>query len=536
MTATFQNRLTKWRTRPKHDDARRVEYEALGYPAVSAMDFALRLGPVIALLLAGLGLMLANHFFFAFLDGKSINSDAGELHPFLRQQANVRFVATTIAHGARAAFSIAVGITFAQLFWETLRSRSFTIQEIDALVKCGRSPFQPSVIRAATASFLLFLVACIASALALVVIIPPGSLTVSNDGQRLDPRLVPTVPNLMDLNTSTSFSAQLLDSVTGILASNTYLPPFRAVVCDAGASRCSYNVSFVGPAFDCVDVSSQTNFSELHDQVSPDPAAPFLIWDPTLNGGGDVIGTSFNISILSVDLVKGETQANNCTAYNASYEVSVTLEKDSTSVKVWNVSLDTALDVENTFMSVYAEAAVSMLAETVFAGPNGVVIGSGDTLGNSAFFVTTSTGNHTWSDNITHVLTSYMQNVSLSLLSGNIYTGFSNETATNVVYVNSTSASTFTVYAYDAVRLLSTYGVALGMVLITVLPGCWLALRNGREDKLVLSHIIRFALNEKLFRIFGEVEEKTRILLEPGAPGHFVLVDGAAIATEKHGE
>ncbi len=150
--------------------------------------------------------------------------------------------------------------------------------------------------------------------------------------------------------------------------------------------------------------------------------------------------------------------------------------------------------------------------------------------------MTTPTGNHTWTDNITHILTSYMQNISLSLLSGDVYTGFSNETWTNLIYVNSTCASTYTVYVYDSVRLLSTYGVALGITLVAVLPGCWLTLRNGREDKLVPSHIIQFALNDNLIRISEEMEEKTRVMLEPGPLGHFVLVDGAAIATEKYGE
>ncbi len=170
--------------------------------------------------------MLMHHFFFSYLNEKSFDSDAAELPPIFRDQNNVAFIGTTIAHAARAVLSIAIGITFSQIFWETLRSRSFTIRQIDALVKCGQSPFTPSALRAATASSLVFLISCIASAMALVVIITPGSLTISLDAQRFKPCTVPTVPDLRGLLYPLSDS--LTESAENILASGTYLPPFRA--------------------------------------------------------------------------------------------------------------------------------------------------------------------------------------------------------------------------------------------------------------------------------------------------------------------
>ncbi len=467
--------------------------------------------------------MLVHHFFFSFLNGKSIDSTTRELSPVLRDQSNVNFIGTTIAHGARAVLSMAVGITFAQLFWETLRSRTCTIRQIDALVKCGQSPFHPSALQATSVSFFLFLVSCIASAMAFIVIVAPGSLTVSSDFQRSEPCTVPTVPDVMESRYEPN--DQLAASVTGILTSNTYLPPFRAITCGSGASACSYNISFVGPAFDCIDVSNQTNFTDLLHPQSIDPTVPFLIWDETAfdededNSNGLPVG----MSVLSQDLVRGVAQANNCTAYNATYQVGVTLEGGSTALQVWNVTLHSVVKIDNTtntFISAYAQDAVDTLAGPIYAsGTNGYAQGASTQVQNAAFFVTTPTGNHTWSDNITDVLTSYMQNVSLSLLSGNINTGFSNKTATNLLYVDSTCTSTFTVYVYDSARLLSTYGVALFIALLAVILGCWLILRNGTEEKLLLSHILKFALNEKLFSISGEVREKTRVRLEYGDPG-----------------
>ncbi len=489
--------------------------------------------------------MFVHHFFFSYLNEKSVDPDAAELPSIFRDQNTVAFIGTTIAHGARAVLSMAVGITFAQLFWETLRSRSFTVRQIDALVRCGQSPFNPSALRAATASFLVFLISCIASAMALVVIITPGSLTISSDSRRSKLCTVPTVPDLMGL--VYPWSDSLLQSTENILASGTYLPPFRAVTCDSGSSSCSYNVSFIGPAFDCIDVSNQTNFTDfLHAQDNG--PFPSLIWSGKAFddfGGKIVYGLPVGVSVLTQDLVTGVTQANNCTAYNATYEVSVTLQGESTSVQVRDVMLHSVMmnnDQINVFISAYAEDAVGRLIGFVYTGPTGFAPTTGTALQNAAFFVTTPAGNHTWSDSIPHILTTYMQNVSLSLLSGTINTGFSNATATNFLYVNSTCISTITVYVYDSVRLLSTYGFALVIVLLTVVPGCFLIQRNGAEEKLLLSHILQFALNEKLCRVSGEVQEEMLVRLTHGSPGKLLpksnnsLMDDVPFAAEKFGE
>ncbi len=136
----------------------------------------IQLGPMVALLLVGASLMTAHHFFYAYLNEKSLDPTAAELPPVLQNQNNINFVGTTIAHGARIMLSMAIGMTFAQRFWETLRSRSHTIGQIDALVNCGQSPFRPSTLRAAKTSIGLFSISLIASATALVVVLSPGFL------------------------------------------------------------------------------------------------------------------------------------------------------------------------------------------------------------------------------------------------------------------------------------------------------------------------------------------------------------------------
>lgn len=73
---------------------------------------------MISLLVVGASLMLFHHVFYSHLNQKSINDAAAELPKFLRNQNIVNFVGTLIAHGVRIVLSIAIAVTFAQLFWK----------------------------------------------------------------------------------------------------------------------------------------------------------------------------------------------------------------------------------------------------------------------------------------------------------------------------------------------------------------------------------------------------------------------------------
>jgi len=295
-----------------------------------------------------LGLMLAHHFFYAYLNEKSIDSTAAELPPRLQNQNNVNFIGTTIGYGGRIVLSMVVG-TFAQFFWEVLRARNHTIGQIVALVNCDHSPFRPSALRAAAASLSLFLLSFIASAMALVVIFTPGSLTVTSNFLRTRSCMVPTVPTI-NQPIFEDIGDKLEDSTMGIYSSGSFMPPYQvdpAVACGKGAVSCSYNVSFVGAAFDCVDVTNTTDLSLLLDPHDPPSGMPFLIWD-----FGKPIIDDTTFTFLSQDLVKGVAQATNCTIYNATYEVGVTLDGSVSRIQVWSIFPNSTLG-DLTFMSLH---------------------------------------------------------------------------------------------------------------------------------------------------------------------------------------
>ncbi len=75
--------------------------------------------------------------------------------------------------------------------------------------------------------------------------------------------------------------------------------------------------------------------------------------------------------------MKGVAQATNCTIYNATYEVGVTLDGSVSRIQVWSVFPNSTLG-DVTFMSFYSHAALDWLEGAVFAGPNGYYNASED--------------------------------------------------------------------------------------------------------------------------------------------------------------
>lgn len=468
------------------------------------------------LLVLGLCFMLAHHFFYAHLNEKSIDSETNELPPFLQDQNNANFIGTAIAHGARIAFAMAIGLTFAQLFWEVLRSRSHAIAQIDALVNCGQSPYQPSALRAATTSVALFVISVIAAATSLVVVLSPGALTVSSGFERTSPCTVPSIPSAV-MSSDHIFDAKdggfpTESLMMALLSSNSYIPPYqgnRAAICGNNPS-CSYNLTFFGPALDCIDITNQTNFTGSNFDSQPSHGLT-QIWE------ADPFQRGYGVNITINDLVKGALQAITCTAYNATYDV--TLEGTPPSVRVRNVTMDTILPSINPepFINSYTGVALSSLQGTILGGANGYTVIGGQgayTQQVNAFFVTTTDGNHTFSGSAIDFATSFMQNATISLLSGSIYYNLSSDIATNLQDVSTTCSSLVDVYIYNRTRLLSTYGAALGITALIVAFGCRLILRNGREKKLIFSDVIRIALNEEMYGISGKMTDQTRVFLE----------------------
>ncbi|KLO09384.1 hypothetical protein SCHPADRAFT_567193 [Schizopora paradoxa] len=320
---------------------------------------------VVILVVLGAVCAILHHVFYTHLNGKSIDDATNELPALLRSQDNVGNIGTTIAHGARIAFSMAIGVTFAQLFWEILRSGSHTIAQIDSLISCGQNPLQPSALRTIWTSFTLFAISVVASALALVVVFSPGALTVSSGAER---RATCTAPTLLDglsspnstYNTGSSqfpFGTLMVD----FISTNSYLAPYqgnRSSICGFDMP-CSYNLTFPGPTLSCEDNTDQLNLTTSPLGSPADTDGTLIIYD------ADIGYPSLGIDIAVHDLAKSQIQSFNCTTYNATYQVGI--EGSPPSVRIWNVTQNSVLNYSMGFMSDYAELALDGISGQVLA-------------------------------------------------------------------------------------------------------------------------------------------------------------------------
>ncbi|KLO12651.1 hypothetical protein SCHPADRAFT_941026 [Schizopora paradoxa] len=459
-----------------------------------------RIKPSVVLLLLAASFALLHHIFYTHLKHKSLDPMAAELPKFLRNPGGVKLIGTIVAHATRVTLFIAISAIYTQIFWEKLRTQNFTMSQIDALFKCAQSPFHALTIRAAYASLALFLISFLAYATTLIVIITPGSLTVFPDFRRTSPCLVPSVPqSVLDTGTA-SVTAPLFDIPVEVLLSNSYLSPFRTNLaqCNNGASACAYNLSFVGPALRCEDVTNATDLSHLLHSDSLPLVAPTAIWYAPVELQDRMVGQTINMTIQSYDMTNGVLEATHCTAYRSTYEVGVFSERNSTVVHIWNTSLDSPLLVEDNLLSLYTRGSLDNFVGYIYAGPSGYVGKSYGIIQNSGLFSITSSGNHTWSGDIPHFLTSYVQNVSISLLSSDVHYRLNKGISEEPHFVDTTCSSTFTVYEYDSARLLLTYGVAFGISSLVVAYGLRLTLHNGSKTDVSFSDIIEIASEQLL--------------------------------------
>ncbi|KLO07367.1 hypothetical protein SCHPADRAFT_945335 [Schizopora paradoxa] len=482
---------------------------------------------MLAFLLGATTLMVIHHIFYMHLNKKRIDPGSTDLPALLTNQKAVNFIGTTIAHGARILFAMTIGVSFTQMFWETLRSQTNTIAQVDALHRCGQSPFSLSAHQAARVSFKLYTTALAASATSLVVVLSPGSLTISPDFQQKN-CVVPTVPEsvaTLQLAPDLVGTITMASFITNAVLSNSYIPPLQVDListCGIGFSTCSYNVSFYGPALDCMDVTNKTNFTSfLAPEVGSNQTA---IWQVGVNSD------SMGMTVLSRDEEKGSLQATSCGVFGAIYDATVILERSTQAqVQVQNVvygssPINLSISTHQQFAAIYVLSILGGVTGSCFIDPNGppgCILGS--------FLVSTSTNNYTFSDTPQHFLTSLIQNASISLLSGNIYYGISNNSATNLEYVNTICYSPITVYVYNPTHLLLVYGSMLAItLLVTFLGGC-LIVCNGVEQDLAIMVLLKMTLNDSMIclgketcldnfrrtriQLFGYSQEQQKLLI-----------------------
>ncbi len=255
-----------------------VKYEEVAFGFEGANVFAprtSRFGPQFQMgvfLSAGILLMLAHHFFYMYLDGKPVDSNLFSIHGFsLNDQSVSSILGNAIAYVARTVLSAGIGIVFIQVLWSKLRREQFTVKQIDALVACKGEPFALSALPTWHYAFWLAAIAAMATLMALISIIVPGSLRVESSEFSFPVQCTVRTISLKNANIG-SYAASANSSDKGLVfkGAQARLMALASRVLMGGAAvqppnpcpgACQYDITFNAPVASCSPVSSTFDYN-----------------------------------------------------------------------------------------------------------------------------------------------------------------------------------------------------------------------------------------------------------------------------------
>lgn len=473
---------------------------------------------MIFLSFAGVAVSLAHHFFYDYLHGKSLGVDpiVKSAPTLLQEQTFIRDVGNALNLVATGCFSAAMGVATVQILWRYLRKGVFSIGHINSAMIFRENPLPiPSALMLGR----LRLVAIFGSSSVIVIystkIYASSALRVSfGSPQPLDCASM----SLRELNGSV-YDGTNVWPTRRVLLSGSYLPPFNP----CGPVTCSYNVSFIAPALNCTNV-----FAAPNDPLGSNST---LIWNASIISGGtgdnlDSSNTPLMVSVTAYNGMLASIASTNCTAYNAMYSAEVTHDGQSLLQGVASQPVPDGGSALKGFMLQYAHSAFDNLlgSMSIEQGAQEASVNGALAMQFSSFFtVWPGTYNLTMDGNLTALLTSYIQNTSLSLLSGEIFA--SNESSPSILSPsNATCTHPVDVYEYVRVRLLATYGATTFVIAVGIFAGFFAIKNNGGGESVDVSRIMKSVLSEEMLnaQIEGEQNLELSTKVKVNAQGQFV--------------
>ncbi len=415
-------------------------------------------------------------------------------------------------------------------------------------MKTQVNPFTPSSFRAAQASFGVLFLALVATAMSAVSIFAPGSIKVSFNRDFSTECSVKNAGNLTSLTTDNS--SDYSTPMGTVLSTGNFIPPLNP--CESGDGiQCRYDLDFVGPGYDCKDVTASSDFAAFANWTSEFGNMTNVFNASLLPQASDL---TIQLSVQTWDMERSLYQAVNCTGVSRSYSVTITHNTSSTidvrdSRLISPVLSQPGVDLTQSpgngnisFSLDYIVGGMTMLLGAIGTDVQGkpstlgaenilspFMIGSPLTYigGLGSFLVD---GNYTWRENMTVALEEYAQNLTLSLLSGQILP-FNNAHEPTLLEDTTTACTyTFTAYEYTPFRLFVTYGVAALTTLLCVAGGIVAMRANGVEETMDFSRFLRAVLNERMYRAEEslELDLDTRIKARGNPEGTLEPLDDAS--------
>ena len=259
---------------------------------------------------------------------------------------------------------------------------------------------------------------------------------------------------------------------------------------------CTYQVNSTGPSLECSsDVNATYDFS-----TNFPPTYQYKTWLPILNGTLDWLD-GFNLTVATRDGVVPHFNppvAVRCNAFTADYHVRVQHNNLSSHIDILNVTFGPRLSPILGTNPDPLQLALGGLVQAVCDAFIGSVIfdsyfnGFPEPPLNIAYspmmhwaHSTSNSSVLTWAD-LTTSLPELMQNVSLSLLSGQ----FPSKNQTYMEKVQTECSMTQLVYEYNSRRLLVIYAVAWAAAAVFFSLGFLFVWKNGEEHNLDFSHVV----------------------------------------------
>ena len=278
--------------------------------------------------------------------------------------------------------------------------------------------------------------------------------------------------------------------VNRVIVGGSYLPVPNP--CHGGV--CIYRINFTAPSLKCSsDINAtydfSTNLPPTHDRGT---------WVPILNS---TLGSNYTLTVATRDGVAPNMNppvAVRCSAYRADYDVRVRHDNFSSHIDILNVTFRSHLSPSLGDQPDPFQLALDGLVQAFVDAFDGSVIFDAqyDGFAGTPLSVAYSpmmqwdpspgtNSTLTWS-NLTTSLPQLMQNVSLSLLSGQ----FPSKNQTYMATTQKECSMTKLIYEYNSSRLLAIYAVAWAVAAIFFLLGFLFVWKNGEEHNLDFSHVV----------------------------------------------
>lgn len=434
-------------------------------------------------------------------------------------------VGNTLAIIVHSSFSAAIIRVFIQCFWRRIRIRSFTVEQINAILSLQISPFQ---ITSMTAWFLapqLAFIALMSFGMVSMSIVAPGALTVIQSNFTLPYHCTVSTVDLSQTDISLpgpAFGSALppiRNLATQVLMLGTYLTP--ASPCGV----CSYDVEFVAPALNCTDISTSYDF----ETALPPLNDSTTFWNATYATFG---ATGLDLRVAwkkwTLQTVQPPPGAIQCVAYNATYSVSIK-HGTSTTIDITDLAYNNPLVSVESANQADSEAQLNAVVDAVATLLSGVVIfnNSNEQFTPNSNLVGYGLGRlhgSTWVWDMVPTLAvpSLMANVSLSLLAGSV----SVDQGDGLAQVQETCYHSTLVFHYDPTRLLLTYSAGLVVALACIIFGLWTVKENGVEETDGFGRMLYVILNKEMSEWLKNKTFEPTTLLQAEDHGQFRVKPG----------